>query len=166
MSQDAELRRLLDERAIVAVLNRFCRGIDRLDEELIRSCYHEDATDDHGLYKGSAEGFAAFVVPVLGKAFSATMHTLGQSIIEFESDSVARAETHVIARHTRKGDDGELLESVGARYVDRLEMRGSEWKLSSRIVVYEWSTTDAIQSGMPTDAFARGARSREDPAYG
>jgi hypothetical protein len=167
MPGDAELLRLLDERAILAVLHRFCRGIDRLDEELVRSCYHEDATDDHGIYHGSGVDFAAFVVPVLGKAFTATHHFLGQSIIEFDEERFARAETYVIAHHTRRdGEGGEMLESVGARYVDRLEKRAGEWKLSHRVVLYEWSSSEPVRSNMPTDPFARGSRSKEDPAYG
>ncbi|HJY93624.1 MAG TPA: nuclear transport factor 2 family protein, partial [Streptosporangiaceae bacterium] len=32
---------------------RYCRGVDRLDAELMRSAYHNDATDDHGVFVGS-----------------------------------------------------------------------------------------------------------------
>jgi len=34
---------LVDERDIRNVLTRYCRGIDRIDMELVRSCYHPDA---------------------------------------------------------------------------------------------------------------------------
>jgi hypothetical protein len=168
MNASAELEELIEERAILAVLKRYCRGIDRLDEELVRSCYHEDSTDDHGVYKGKGVEFAAFVIPVLGKAFTATMHTLGQSIVVFDADggnNKARAETYVVARHRRQEGHGEVLETVGARYVDRLEKRDGEWKFSDRIVVYEWSTIEPVRSGMPTDRFVQGVRSAADPAY-
>lgn len=166
MNADAELGRLVEERAILEVLNRYCRGIDRLDEELIRSCYHEDSTDDHGVYKGRGIDFAAFVVRVLGKAFTSTMHTLGQSIVDWEGVAKVRAETYVVARHRREEGEGEMLETVGARYVDRLEKRAGEWKLSDRIVVYEWGTAEPVRSMLPTEEFVHGLRSKGDPAYG
>lgn len=59
---DPRLQRLLDEAEIREVMCRGARAIDRLDMELLRSCYHPDAVDDHGVYVGDVEGFIAFVV--------------------------------------------------------------------------------------------------------
>jgi hypothetical protein len=39
---ERELQRLLDERAIRRCLTDYCRGIDRLDADLLRSVYHAD----------------------------------------------------------------------------------------------------------------------------
>lgn len=36
-----------DRAAIENVLGTYCRAIDRLDLELLRSVYHPDAVDDH-----------------------------------------------------------------------------------------------------------------------
>jgi len=33
---------------------RYCRGVDRLDPELMLSAYHDGATDDHGIFSGPA----------------------------------------------------------------------------------------------------------------
>ena len=49
-----KLQQLLDKQEIHEVIMRYCRGIDRLDREMIRSVYHDDAIDEHGLWKGSA----------------------------------------------------------------------------------------------------------------
>ena len=43
----AALQSLLDREAIRDCLLRYCRGIDRCDEEALRSAYWEDATDCH-----------------------------------------------------------------------------------------------------------------------
>jgi SnoaL-like domain len=45
---DAQLAHLLDESAIRQLLARYSRAIDRRDYELLRSCYHPDAVDEHG----------------------------------------------------------------------------------------------------------------------
>ena len=47
-----ELQNLLDRQAILDCLNRYNRGVDRCDEELLLSAYHEDATECHGTFTG------------------------------------------------------------------------------------------------------------------
>ena len=47
---DPRLSRLLDRNEIEEVVLRYCRGIDRRDFDLVRSCYHPDATDRHGSF--------------------------------------------------------------------------------------------------------------------
>ena len=47
-----DLETLIAKQEITDVVYRYARGIDRLDFELVRSCYHPDAYDDHGAFKG------------------------------------------------------------------------------------------------------------------
>lgn len=49
---EAEVREQRDRSEIWQVLMNYCRGVDRLDRELLLSCYHPDATDDHGIFMG------------------------------------------------------------------------------------------------------------------
>ncbi len=159
-----ELRALLDEREIRAVLMRYCRGVDRLDEELIRSCYHPDSTDDHGMYKGPGLEFGAYCVKALRESTAATLHTLGQSLIELDGDT-ARCETYVVAYHRRNHDGGEVIETFGGRYVDRLERRDGAWKIADRIVVREWDKKERVDPMFPPGRFQEGIRSRKDLAF-
>ena len=155
------LRELLDEREIREVLARYCRGVDRLDEAMIRSCYHPDASDDHGMYKGPGVDFAAFCVKALELHAAATLHVLGQSLIEFEASGVARAETYVIAHHRCERDGVDLLETVGARYVDRFEQRGGPWKIADRVVVVDWEKSERTEPVFPNGTFRTGSRITE-----
>ena len=61
---------------------RYCRGVDRLDAELMRSAYHDDATDDHGVFDGPADGLVARVVQS-HRRYDATMHCVLNHAIDF-----------------------------------------------------------------------------------
>ena len=68
------LERLESRQVIHDVLMRYCRAVDRLDLELLRSCYHEDSWDDHGHYKGDGHAFAEFIVTSLAERAHHTTH--------------------------------------------------------------------------------------------
>jgi len=43
-----------DREAIENLLGLYCRAIDRLDVELLKSVYHPDGIDDHGAISANA----------------------------------------------------------------------------------------------------------------
>src|SRR3954447_13570891 len=97
-------------RRITDALHRYCRGIDRMDAELIRSAYHDDGYDDHGDYfRGTVDDYVPWVLDLLGQRFVSTMHVLSNISIEFpdrESGDVADkayVESYLIAYHVTAG---------------------------------------------------------------
>ena len=78
---EGAVRELLDERAIRAVVLRYCRGVDRMDRELVRSCYHDDATDSHGSFVGTVDEFLDWAWRLLGR-YTTTMHFVGNLLVE------------------------------------------------------------------------------------
>ena len=68
-----KLRELISQQEITAILYRLARGLDRNDKALLASCFHEDATDDHGLFVGPADEFCDWVTGELGK-YERTQH--------------------------------------------------------------------------------------------
>lgn len=128
-----------DVRAIGDVLARYCRGIDRRDAELVRSCYWPDATDDHaGAFSGARDEFVEWVVRVLTR-FTATMHVLGTHTVEVVGD-VAGAETYGVAHHRGDPpDDRRVNYTTGFRYLDRFERRDGQWRIAARRVELEWT---------------------------
>jgi 3-phenylpropionate/cinnamic acid dioxygenase small subunit len=144
-----ELQVLVDEAAIRKVLVRYARAIDRMDWDLLRSCYHEGAIDDHGLYKGEIEGFIVLLDEKLALDES-TLHFLGNQEIEVDGD-VALAETACIARHRRAATaDAPASDYFGfLRYCDRFERRGGEWRIAHRVVVYEPGRIDDVGAEPP-----------------
>ncbi|MCC5872683.1 MAG: nuclear transport factor 2 family protein [Gammaproteobacteria bacterium] len=157
---------LLDLANIRAVLETYCRGIDRLDAELISSVYWEDATDNHGVYVGPGQDFAAFIVPFLRDGYTSTMHFIGQSNIRVEGDRAA-GETYFLAYHTRNEGDGAALDIAAGRYVDGFAKRGGEWRIADRVIVMDWvDTRSGLQSGdIALGSFVLGSRDASDPSY-
>ena len=165
-SKQASLEALLDERAIHASLVRYCRGVDRCDEALIRSAYHPDATDEHGEFSGSGHEFAAYVVKTLTLVFEATTHVLGNVTIALEGDE-ASVESYVTATHRRTAKSGATeLAIVGARYLDRFARRDGEWKIARRVTIVDWSKVERHEHTFPDSAYRRGARGEDDPTFG
>ncbi len=164
MNEASALRVLMDEREITEILHRYCRGVDRLDEALLASAYHEDSYDDHGIFKGSGHEFARLVVKVLRSHADATMHSLSNVRIDVQGD-VADCESYVVARHWRQRDGKPELETAGGRYVDRMERRDGVWKIAHRVVVLDWGKVEAVEKPFPMEGYTRGERSRGDYSY-
>ncbi len=159
------LDQLKAEREIRRRLLDYCRGVDRCDAELVASTYHPDAVDDHGTFQGSGHDLARFATEAILEHYESTMHTIGDSIIDFADDLTAYVETYVFADHRRVDDDGETLERFGARYVDRFECRDDAWRIADRVVIVEWTDTAPITPTRGSGRYVRGLRDRSDLAY-
>lgn len=134
---------LIARQEIADVLFRYSRGVDRLDLDLVRSCYHPDAYDDHGAFKGNLDEFIK-VSPAFLSKWTATQHFLGNMLIEVDGD-IARAETYAVAFHRREDADGNGKDDImGIRYVDRFERRDGEWKIAYRATVADWRRVEKV----------------------
>jgi hypothetical protein len=169
----AGLELVLAERSIHRVILRYCRGVDRMDRDLVRSCYHAGATDTHGSFTGTVDEFLVWVWRVLGR-YRMTMHFLGNVLVEVDSGrpGLARAETYGIAFH--RTDDGRPAGNLttGFRYVDDFALRPvgaglpAEWRIARRVATTEWVRVDRPEDHWPIpEGMLRGSRDRSDPVY-
>ncbi len=141
----AGLEDLIARQQIADVIYRYARGIDRLDFELVRSCYHPDAYDDHGSLSGNVDTFIAAAGPFLAR-WTATQHFMGNMLIEVDGE-VARAETYAVAYHRREDVEGIGKDDViGIRYVDRFEKRDGKWRIAYRVVATEWRRVEPVHA--------------------
>jgi hypothetical protein len=154
----------LQARAEIAeVLHRYCTGVDRKDFDLMRSAYHDDAYDDHGLYKGDVDGLIAWVSE-RHEAIEQSMHFLGNSTIERDGDR-AFAETYCVLYQRTAGPAPRRL-TVGCRYLDHFERRDGTWRIASHVVAYEWwrdEPCDGERELGPECTISK--RSRDDALY-
>jgi hypothetical protein len=184
--RERQLDELITKQQVADGMARYARGIDRRDEELVRSVYFEDATDDHG-YGFSGSGWdLATATRRDGTGFpvqwTATTHFLGQSYIEIV-DGGALSETYFISYSRSDDDSGTPWDIViSGRYVDRWEHRDGDLKIAYRTVVYDrvrsdpaptlWPGPDhdvpkALQGApaMDTSTTTFGSPSTDDPSY-
>lgn len=115
---------------------RYCRGLDRLDAELVASAFHADAVDHHSfatLNGAAAIGVAlvdrqrtGFVRPCTGSSTS-TLRSRATSLMARSTSGPLIAE-----RHGRE----VLIEGAG-RYVDRFERREGAWRIAERVLINE-----------------------------
>jgi SnoaL-like domain len=164
-SMEYSLQMLLDEMAIKNLHIRYCRGIDRMDWDLVRSCYHPDAIDDHGGYVGGVEGFIEYCKAGTPN-FVSTTHMTGNQLVEVNGDK-AWAEHYARAYHrVAAGPDGQARELVcNARYVDSYERRNGEWRISKRVVVVDSDRVDPVLETWSERVLFRGKRDKSDPSY-
>ena len=161
-----EARVLAIKQACLDTLARYARGVDRCDPDLVASAYHADAQDDHGGYQGDAAGFVEWVKPTVMDAFTCTMHKLGNQLIVVEGEpgaETACAETYAIAHHVLGEAPVPTDMIMGIRYLDRLEDRGTGWKIAERRMTFEWERIVEVGPQSPFEGFSTGLRDGRDP---
>ena len=163
MTEATRTEHLLARLEIEALLVRYCRGVDRCDVELMKTCFHPDAIDDHGFFSGPADVFAEQAAENLPKRFSSTKHFLTNVHLELAGDH-ARSESYVLAlfRIDEEGVRSDL--TISARYLDALERRNGEWRITHRTLVNDETRIDRVdREDVLLGAASRGGR-QNDPS--
>ena len=79
--------------SINQTITRYCRSLDWLDEELLRTCYTQDAYIDYGFYKGDVQGFYPVVMEVERQSMH-RYHFLSNVAIEVDGENAEGQEDH------------------------------------------------------------------------
>lgn len=158
------LDEVLAEAAIRDIQMRYCRGADRMDFDLMRSCFHADATIDF-VGESDVDGFIEMGRKAL-PAYVMTTHNTGNQLVEVTGDT-AWAEHYAVATHRlaadAKGPERDFVASM--RYVDRLECREGEWGIVRRTLVMDWARTDPVGEPRYESKSHGGKRDRSDLSY-
>jgi len=156
-------RALLDKQAIHETLQRYCRGVDRMDRELTRSCWHPDGTAD---YQGMFEGGVAALLDwmwALHETMQTHSHQLTNCLIELAEDRAVSEAYVTVALRTRPGRDGVRDVLTRGRYLDRWSRREGRWAIDHRHYLSDWLTSLPVGDA-PTSPVA-GRRDPQDPSY-
>ncbi len=156
-----ELRAMLDRQQITELLYRYCRAVDRTDEELGYTIWHDGAEADYGrIYRGSGRGCIDLICASHRRAIVHS-HQITNIIIEFQGD-IARSEAYVTSGMRLM--DGDQLKQITTRgrYLDRWSRREGRWGIDKRVFVNDFDDIRSAASAFvqPTFRLDRG-----DPSY-
>ncbi len=161
---DKRMSELLAKQDLYELCCRYMRGLDRLDETLLKSVFWEDAWCDYGFTAGPAADFAGFCMDAL-KDHAANHHMVGNTLFDIEGDA-AFGEVYFNAYHKVQGEAGWEDVIIAGRYLDRYERRGGVWKFAYRSERVDFSHTRPTNDPYFDQApdCLRGAR-RDDAVY-
>lgn len=150
---------------ILECLNRYCTGVDRKDFELMRSAYHDDAYDDHGVYKGDADGLIEWVRNRHAE-IDQSLHFLGNVSVALDGER-AKVETYCTVHQRVCGEGASPMRvELGCRYLDLFEDRGAGWRIAERVVAFEWWRERDCSDELPLGPeWTRSLRSSDDALY-
>lgn len=136
------LETLLAKQDMRDVLSRYARGVDRADGELLASCYHEDAIEEHGnTYTGPAIPYAKGAAERLKSSKQPMAHYVCNSHFEFEENGeVCFVESYVLTFARFENRKGEAYDTLtGGRLFDKFERRDGVWKIAHRKMTLDWN---------------------------
>lgn len=167
--------RVEDREAIRDVIAAYAHAIDRRRWDMMERIFHADAMFGFGSIEGSWRSFVDQARAIIDPCTS-TQHLLGQTMIAFDGDDAADAETYMTAMHVVPPgypvpdvfpDRSESYSAtIAGRYIDRFERRGTEWRIVRRQGVYDWREYrpigEASLASLPESA--RGFHDDRDPS--
>ena len=154
------LEQLSAREEIRDLLHRYCKGIDRRNWTLVRSCFADDHVHKHGEYSGPPDEFIGFASQVLS-CVPGTHHSISNVHINLAEDGQsAETETNFVAYHyiepgnpnfaacNTNGNATDWI--VAGRYCDRIELRDGSWIIVKREAFHDWESANEATSAAIT----------------
>lgn len=168
------LAELMAREEIRAVIYRRARAADRKDVALARTCYHDDATEDHGGFRGPAEEFMA-QSPISWDEqapIRLMWHSVTNILIEFDGEHAAKVESYNLCAIAARKDGVDFTMLVGGRYLDDFRHANGHWAIGARTLIFDWSKVDLASvpywtaMGKDESRLHFGRPGPDDPLYG
>jgi hypothetical protein len=143
MLNQEQLQELYDKQSLHDNLMRYCRGVDRMDVELIKSTYWPDSTDDHGGFVGGGHEWAEAALKWRDANYSVNHHV--SNVLSEVNGNRAKRESMFICVVNFKTPAVTMFQA--GRYRDLCEKRDSEWKILRRVCVWDWCEQRVMEPG-------------------
>ena len=162
-----DLRIMQAKQAITEQLYRYCRGFDRLDDELALSVWHEGGTLQYA--NGPVQTMAEYLPPSseIRKLMANCSHQITNILIEVDGNK-AVSEAYVTASMQEPlGDNNEQAENLyRGRYIDQWSYRDAKWGIEHLQFLADSYTRIEFTNGFASSGFLdTGKRDQSDPSY-
>lgn len=135
-----ETRTLIAKSQIHDVMARYVRGVDHLDADVLKSCYHPDGYEHHHIFNGNAHEFADWRVRQTFRSH----HMLSECAITIEGERALVETPHTAVVQVavdKDGQRGTIEVSTQGWYLDLFTERDGVWKIAyQRVVSFSTST--------------------------
>ncbi len=139
MDVESTVRWLKDRELIKEVPQRYARGIDRIDFDMVRSAFHPDCQIYGTVISGDLDPYLDWTEKELHK-FESTLHFMGNQYIDLEEGAdEGHIETWAVAYHMRPEDSdvGDLI--LGLHYCDDVARFDEGWLITARTARPQWT---------------------------
>lgn len=159
--------RLADRMQIQETLYLYCRAIDRIDSDLLRTVFHPDVEIDRGDVCIDRETFVRNVAKRHPTVPYAT-HQVMNFLIDFLAPDRAFVESYCLAleQHPPAETSAPTVDRIyRVRYGDTFERRAGVWRIGHRMMVIDHVQDAAIDPSLvqPLPLQNVGQRNANDP---
>lgn len=157
-----DIEELTAREEIQEVVSRYFRAMDRVDDELGYSIFHDDGYGDYGpgIFSGPGRELIDWLNDY-NRTLVTSHHQMSNCTISVQGDRAA-SETYVTATLVRADDEGHVLRRVYGRYIDTLSRRDGRWAIDHRFYRRDFFWEERVD-GISIGASA--TRTTEDPSY-
>ena len=162
-----ELQTLLAKQAITEELYKYCRGFDRLDDELAISVWHEGGTLQYA--NGPVQTMAEYLPPSteIRSIMANCSHQITNLLIKVKGEK-AVSEAYVTASMQEPvGENNQQAENLyRGRYIDQWSFKNGKWGIDHRQFLADSYTRIEFTNGFAGSGFLdQSKRDRSDPSY-
>lgn len=154
-----ELATLIAKDKIAHALAAYCRGMDRIDDDLARSLWHPGGEAIYEMvFEGTGEEFCDWVVGFHHGMVRTSHEILNKTIVV--KGQTAASETYVEVNLLREENGKHILTTSHGRYLDQWSERNGRWAVDKRRYVRSFSIHREVDATIGTSR-----TDRDDPSY-
>lgn len=165
---DKALAKLIAKDEIADLIYRYPRGLDRLDQSILLSIGHADATVEFStLFKGTWVGYVEWLMHA-HETMLFNNHRITNMLIEVEAEQAVSESSSTATLIVARSDGDIESRLVHSRYLDQWRHESGRWWLMRRVTVRDYRSVTVItakeleQRVQYTNA---GVLKDQDPSY-